>query len=517
MSLWDPASLPPEIVSDILFKAIGERLDRLYNALSYSHVCRRWREIALDYPPLWADIIDLSPAAVHQILPRTKRSPLFVRYALGDNPILAFEPFIALIATIIERTRYLYLQGSSECLTTFFTMALTPAPLLESLCLTTPQTWSGPTRTLRFIPESLPFRVTQLRNVHLDGVKPPISTSFFDRLVNLRIEMARSDSWADIFSIVSSSPFLQSLALLDSLPRVQSVPGAQRIQLRKLRRLDLTDDVSLCALFLTHATIPLQAKIRLSLRRISVRGADHVLKVMRFLGSRCSMDGSTLFRSSYVVDERPKLVKLRLYWVDCGVLPTQPPDIIVELYLAGYNPGDCWWLQALPMDSLKSLTLAGSLTYDALVWRTIFAAARQLEHVHIPQSHLPTLVATYVLRDENELPMTLPILKTLSIRGLLNDITKIPTLLSVWRSADHNLEELCVELHGECATEQALESMEPLQNQLRRLVGGVTVVVASAFPEADWSGWQWKDLEEELGIEYLPFQPPWLKKVYVPS
>ncbi|KAF8868002.1 hypothetical protein BD779DRAFT_1393234, partial [Infundibulicybe gibba] len=73
------ARLPPEILSRIfVFNARMVRPgDRVDVARAISHVCRRWREIALDCPRLWPHInFEHGPRWLTRVIERSRSVPL---------------------------------------------------------------------------------------------------------------------------------------------------------------------------------------------------------------------------------------------------------------------------------------------------------------------------------------------------------------------------------------------------------------------------------------------------------
>ena len=124
--------LPPETLAAI-FSFLSIPANNL-KWICVSHVCRQWRETALNYPRLWSHI-NLSkpaPAAITEILARAKMAPLhfeanFTRW--GQKQIDTFEK---LLEAHISQTRHLRTCG--PFLPTLGRL-ISSAPTLESLSL----------------------------------------------------------------------------------------------------------------------------------------------------------------------------------------------------------------------------------------------------------------------------------------------------------------------------------------------------------------------------------------------
>ncbi|KAH9984213.1 hypothetical protein BJV77DRAFT_212406 [Russula vinacea] len=99
-----------------------------------THVCRQWREIALEYPRLWSYInfTKLAPAAMAEILARARTMPLH----LEANPVYWIteknDAFERQLEAHISHTRYLSIRGQIHAA---LERLVSSAPILESLSL----------------------------------------------------------------------------------------------------------------------------------------------------------------------------------------------------------------------------------------------------------------------------------------------------------------------------------------------------------------------------------------------
>jgi hypothetical protein len=82
-----------------------------------THVCRRWREIALENPGLWSciDFTRLTSACVAELLARAKMTPLHLEANVGVIPnewsAAKFNAFERQLEAHISHTRHLKISG----------------------------------------------------------------------------------------------------------------------------------------------------------------------------------------------------------------------------------------------------------------------------------------------------------------------------------------------------------------------------------------------------------------------
>lgn len=139
-------SLPPEILSDIFLhlRQIRRYRQLLPFQVSTSHVCRRWRQIAISTPQLWSTITVFSTRSlpcVDEWLRRSGAAPLGVRLDLysadyrGQVDVVWIKETLARIASNVHRLRNLFIFAYRE-VNAYHILQLfehADAPLLERL------------------------------------------------------------------------------------------------------------------------------------------------------------------------------------------------------------------------------------------------------------------------------------------------------------------------------------------------------------------------------------------------
>ncbi|KZV92132.1 hypothetical protein EXIGLDRAFT_693065 [Exidia glandulosa HHB12029] len=127
------AQLPLELVYTIF--SMLPLPDRIRVAL----VCKLWRLVALDYAPLWADIQDVGPFAVHNLLARSQRAPVtLVMTSLHRDDLACISLSLADHMDHVAHVELRLAPGSnctSETVRPLWTALRCPAPVLQVLRL----------------------------------------------------------------------------------------------------------------------------------------------------------------------------------------------------------------------------------------------------------------------------------------------------------------------------------------------------------------------------------------------
>jgi hypothetical protein len=140
------SSLPPEMIADIFSLLCipstsfsGGNPDYHLARLSVSHVCHRWRDIALNQPLLWnhVDFTNLSMTGAAEILVRAKSAPLYLEASIfgkrWDNA--RFSAFLKELQPRVPHIYHLKTSAESAFLHGILEGLVSPAPALEYLSL----------------------------------------------------------------------------------------------------------------------------------------------------------------------------------------------------------------------------------------------------------------------------------------------------------------------------------------------------------------------------------------------
>lgn len=125
-------ALPPEILSVIFGILEYECRGAVHSCLLWyavTHVCRAWRNIALNDPLLWTDFVDPPPKAARELFSRSKAVPLKIRVGSLSNQADDLSFIYEHVVEHPERIRSLQIHRNEP----FLNLLTRPAPFLESL------------------------------------------------------------------------------------------------------------------------------------------------------------------------------------------------------------------------------------------------------------------------------------------------------------------------------------------------------------------------------------------------
>ena len=271
--------LPPETLAEIF--SLLPFSAKFYEDVPYlewirvTHVCHRWREIALTFPYLWNHIhfTKLTLAGTTELLARAKMSPLHCEADFFRWNEARFKAFGRQLEAHISHTRHLTISGDFP---TELEPLVSPAPALVSLSMANssfPSTLSHCT-----IPDSL-FNGTapKLTRVELRDCGITWTSPLLKGLQILKIwapsEQARP-TLGDWLAALNQMSHLKTLHLSNATPAVSIdnplMSEPQRtVTLPSLTHFDITASAKGCALALAHLVLP--ALISLHVTSVSQR------------------------------------------------------------------------------------------------------------------------------------------------------------------------------------------------------------------------------------------------------
>ncbi|TDL22601.1 hypothetical protein BD410DRAFT_788415 [Rickenella mellea] len=246
--------LPPEIITCI-FLRLQMRESSLW--LHITHVCRRWRHIALDSPSLWTSISlsQYRPNELAAFLKRSKCSPLTVSLRASsktDNQVI-----VTLLCENLPRIREIHLidedrsWAESLDLDTIFS---TPSPCLEQLDVAFSYKRNLPTFTFG-------SNYPALKRLKVDRHPlqwNPSSIGGLQELVLKDIRAEHQPNLSQMVSILEACPALEMLSLEYSGPtlKTKEVPQTtRRLYFPHLRKLRVNSSAYACAALLSHMTV----------------------------------------------------------------------------------------------------------------------------------------------------------------------------------------------------------------------------------------------------------------------
>ncbi|KAJ7742580.1 hypothetical protein B0H16DRAFT_1563039 [Mycena metata] len=200
--------------------------------ITVSHVCRRWREIAMKSPHFWAHIVVPSrPRWALELLKRSQAAPLTVGVNFGlttTKHVVARDLVLAQLPRIRELHVRMPIYPASVPAS-----LLLPAPNLETLALSASQ--SSPF-----------FGQASLRHLSLRFCLLQRESPLWEGLVSLELVSTP-------INFVFGLPHLRALTLIESYPT--AVETSEPVSLG-LERLEITADASFCSFFLQGLILP---------------------------------------------------------------------------------------------------------------------------------------------------------------------------------------------------------------------------------------------------------------------
>ena len=238
--------------------------------IGVTHVCRRWRQVALGDSSLWARITGFSPNAkwISEMLVRSRNAPLVVDFPVTPGPEILFK-----FSPYIFRTRELRLRGLSLLrFQGLREICASEAPALEHFELGVSAPFPVPFHQLGGT-TFFRGRVPKLRTLSLYKVSIPWSLIPRGQLTRLEITLFKgistpstplpSDS-NQLLDLLAHCPDLEVLVLEFCLPTmVFQAPDRQAIHLPRLSRLCLSGSTSRVANLLKVLQLPSSTTLRL--------------------------------------------------------------------------------------------------------------------------------------------------------------------------------------------------------------------------------------------------------------
>ncbi|KAI0047447.1 hypothetical protein FA95DRAFT_1679049 [Auriscalpium vulgare] len=273
--------LPPEIIYRIIL--YHSQIDHPFvdddtrwatiGWIRSTHVCRRWRQIALAHSALWSRIpLSLASTCIKAFFDRAMSAPL--RFG-PDEPWSQDAEDI--VAQNIHRAQLVQLDWSeiNAPRTSLLHRMRDPAPFLEDFEF---QDGSRDERTLssNFLGGFAP----RLRRLNLESrSRLPWSSPLLVNLTSLALKTSIAPDnlpvLSEVLDALERMHALESLTLEHGLPRADvSSPEDRIIHLPHLTSLDLTGSSPDCNNLIRHLNIPANAKVTIRMRYVHESATD---------------------------------------------------------------------------------------------------------------------------------------------------------------------------------------------------------------------------------------------------
>ena len=272
-----------------------------------AHVCRRWREAALDYPRFWShiDFTKLTPAGLGEILARAKMAPLHLEADVGRWLFKPAEALGTQLEAHISHTRHLSISGNFE---TVLAQLLSSAPTLESLSLS-----RGSRSFYAIIPDNFFNRnAPKLTSLELEMCDISWNSPLFKGLRNLQIHDIPMDArpkLEDWLDALNEMPNLKTLSLQNAIPLAPPASPfitepSRTITLPFLTRFNIHAHVKDCALALAHLRLPTLTWLHVNVKSYDREGEDVQLVIPHVARNVYVLQDIEPIRSILIAGER---------------------------------------------------------------------------------------------------------------------------------------------------------------------------------------------------------------------
>ena len=303
--------LPPETLATIFtfLPAIAWYENAVHlKWIRVAHVCRRWRETALNYPRFWSHInlTKLTPNGIAEVLARAKMAPLHLEADFSTWKTARIEALERQLEAHISHIRHLGITGSLGIST--FERLSSSAPTLESLSLLhiSPVRYR-PSPTV--IPDNL-FNCTvpNLTSLHLENCDITWKSPLFKGLRFLRIDLSAKarPELNDWLHVLEEMPQLEELHLEDATPLASLAhPHIRRtVTLPSLIYFYIRASAKDCALALSHLELPTLTQLGVDVVSHDQEGEDVLLLIPYVVRNVYEPQNIEPIRSVLIASER---------------------------------------------------------------------------------------------------------------------------------------------------------------------------------------------------------------------
>ena len=447
--------LPPETIAIVFsFLSLPRGYVRLLTGdkqdilawLRVSHVCHRWREIALDQPRFWSriDFTTLTPAGATEVLSRSKMAPLELEADLsclhwaGDR----VDAFGKQLSSHVSHTSRLNITADSADLQTIIEQLASPAPALEWLSLIVDDEchprmgFPSNAAISHALFDSTAPRLSRLQLDHCDiSWTSPLFKSL--RILELQVlsHLSRPslEEWLDA---MEQMPQLETLVVSHATPRAPVVPSPLPEPTRvvthpSLTQLTLTASASDCTFALAHLILPALVRIRVDVMS-ELANADDVRALIPYFSRNAHGPQDAEPLQSILISGEPSLTEIVLWTAAGADMEVQNPVSLISATLSARAiltaSGHMWFdtdieildatLAALPLGSLKTLTAQNSSRIPEGLWLTHTPRWSLLERIRL----VGTVTKSFTTVLTKDAPPEGPLLPSLSQISLFNTL-----------------------------------------------------------------------------------------------
>ncbi|KAI0055613.1 hypothetical protein BV25DRAFT_1736719 [Artomyces pyxidatus] len=509
--------LPPEILVRIFsFDTTPDDGSPTYHLMRITHICRRWRSVAIGCPTLWGCInlaVDRRWAKV--MLARAKAAPLSLLVQRSQDKMT--EDDVALVVQHFPHIRNLHLlnrlSDDAALISKLHQKLTAPGPLLESFWLgirdADHEEWLTLPQNI-FDGHAPRLRRLRVNNFSYFPWQSPVLSCLVDLSISLDSSPLPSQSHPldKILDALERMPALRSLLLDSCLPQASDQDGSRIVDLTRLSHCTLFDDICDCSQFLRSIRLHPDTLIEVGVQCSGDHGDDSVDTFLCVLMSNPCASHSSFPRLRFYTDSGNELLvhhnePFAYSRIDAyRTLPTSPDEdenasLVVYFHLDYELPkyGDTQvvletFCAMLPdsMDSVRRLDVHTGMVWTVDEWVNILCLAKNLTEIRAASESADTVcdaLATVVEwhREKSARVFVCPKLSSLTLLSAILQHSdsypaepaslafRAPQGLEKRRRSGLQLEHLHLD-HCYAGIDQVRTNLEVA---LRRLVGRLTV------------------------------------------
>ncbi|KAJ3522575.1 hypothetical protein NMY22_g11835 [Coprinellus aureogranulatus] len=354
--------------------------------LRVTHVCRRWRDVALNCPVLWSKVSFFHPALTDMMLQRTRDGPIDIEFSCAENTSNGLQAVFLKALSQAERLRTVELHVSRTSPITFSSILSrleTTTPNLETLVLNSygdaikgyPVEFLG-----GLAPLLKKLKLNECPN-HIWRTVPFGSRCLSDLDLSSPADCPRPSLYDFSTALIQMSSSIRIMTLANNLPKdftdgpapLQPRPG--RLTLPALSVLILSDDVGSVRSFLSLLNLPQLGILRISFTHRAVRDTHELQVILGAVGESCQMVGQGEL-VGFEIHERPNSGPSFTFSSEETEVELSfkcDPDITLRQFVEAYH-------EQFDLSTISQLLIWDTVMFGA-DWTSVVSRLPRLEHI----------------------------------------------------------------------------------------------------------------------------------------
>ena len=367
------------------------QLEDAGHLIDVTHVCRRWRETALDDPRLWSRInftrATLPPACIAETFSRAKMTPLHLDADAIEWSVAQFDALSRHLEAHISHTRHLKVRGPLQPMPE---RLVSSAPALEFLSLSHK---SSPSAHVVIPVNLFNFTAPSLTSLELEGCDISWKLSVLKGLEFLQVLRPSTEARPELedwLDSLNGMPRLKTLIFESATPVALSAPPkpepSRTVTLPFLTKFHISASAKDCVLALAHIVLPALIWLQVDAESHEKDGEDVRLLIPYVAQNVCGLQEIEPLRSIVIIYGKRTSAELvawstadadlKFYDIKFSLLRY---DTSVPARLKFAATGSNWdnevntaildaLLMLLPMNSVSTLTTKSSTELSKKFW-----------------------------------------------------------------------------------------------------------------------------------------------------